>query len=71
LVNQLKRLAEDVGPLRRVKRSPDPNDDFLLAMCEAGEADYLVTGDKRGLLALHRYKSTQIISAIDFAALFA
>jgi predicted nucleic acid-binding protein len=49
LVNQIKRLAEDVSPLPRVKRSPDPNDDFLLAMSEAGNADYLVTGDKSGL----------------------
>ncbi len=70
LVNQIKRLAEDVGPLPRVRRSPDPNDDFLLAMCEAGNADYLVTGDKGDLLSLHRHKTTQIISASKFAALF-
>jgi hypothetical protein len=71
LVNQIKRLAEDVGPLPRVQRSPDPNDDFLLAMSEAGEADYLVTGDKSGLLSLHRHKTTRIISASHFGALFA
>jgi predicted nucleic acid-binding protein len=33
----------------RVKGSPDPNDDFLLAMSEASNADYLVTDDKSGL----------------------
>lgn len=71
LVNQIKRLAEDVGPLPRVIRSPDPNDDFLLAMSQAGKADYLVTGDKGDLLSLRRHKSTQIISATRFAALFA
>jgi hypothetical protein len=71
LVNQIKRLAEDVSPLPRVKRSPDPNDDFLLAMSEAGNADYLVTGDKSGLLSLHHHKATRIIAAVDFAALFA
>ena len=27
---------------------PDPSDDFLLALSEAGKADYLVTGDKGG-----------------------
>ena len=69
LVNQIKRLAEDVGPLPRVKRSPDPNDDFLLAMSEAGKAGYLVTGDKSGLLSLHRHKATRIISATEFCAL--
>jgi hypothetical protein len=30
-----------------------------------------VTGDKGGLLALDRHKGTRIISASDFAALFA
>ena len=71
LVNQIKRFAEDVGPLPRVKRSPDPTDDFLLALSEAGKADYLVTGDKGGLLALDRHKATRIVSARAFAALFA
>ena len=50
LVNQIKKLAEDVGQLPRVKRSPDPGDDFLLALAGAGKADYLVTGDRSGLL---------------------
>ena len=71
LVNQVKKLAEDIDPLPHVKRSPDPTDDFLLALSEAGKADYLVTGDKSGLLALDRHKGTQIVSARDFAALVA
>jgi putative PIN family toxin of toxin-antitoxin system len=71
LVNQIKRLAEDVGALPAVERSPDPTDDFLLAMSEAGGADYLVTGDKSGLLVLDGHKATRIITASDFAALFA
>ncbi len=70
VVNQLKRLAEDVSPLPHVERSPDPNDDFLLALSEAGKADYLVTGDKGGLLSLRRHKSARIISAKAFATLF-
>ena len=71
LVNQIKRLAEDTGPLPRVNRSPDPNDDFPLAMSEAGKADYLVSGDKGGLLSLRRHKTTRIVSAAEFVALFA
>jgi uncharacterized protein len=70
LVNQIKRLAEDIGPLPPVERSPDPTDDFLLALSEAGNADYLVTGDKGRVLALDRHKATRIVSASDFAALF-
>lgn len=66
LVNSLRRLAEDVGPLPRVERSPDPEDDFLLAMAEAGKADYLVTGDKSGLLALVRHAGARIVAARQF-----
>jgi putative PIN family toxin of toxin-antitoxin system len=71
LVNQIKKLAEDIDPLPRVERSPDPTDDFLLAMSEGGKADYLVTGDKTGLLALAHHEGTRIVSAREFAALFA
>jgi uncharacterized protein len=71
LVNELKELAETTGSLPRIERSSDPADDFLLALSEAGKADYLVTGDKSGLLALTRHRATRIVSARDFAALFA
>src|ERR1017187_2649949 len=71
MINELKELAENICSLPRVERSPDPTYDFLLALSEAGKADYLVTGDKGGLLALDRHKATRIISARAFAALFA
>jgi uncharacterized protein len=71
LVNQIKRLAETIDPLPPVERSADPTDNFLLALSEAGNTDYLVTGDKSGLLALDRHKATRIVSASDFAALLA
>ena len=69
LVNQVRKLAEYIAPLPRVERSPDPTDDFLLALSEGGKADYLVTGDKSGLLALDRHKATRIVSAREFTAL--
>ena len=69
LVNLVQKLAEDIDPLPSVERSPDPTDDFLLALSEAGNADYLVTGDKSGLLRLGRHKATRIVSAGEFAAL--
>jgi uncharacterized protein len=71
LVNQIKRAAEEIDPLPPLELSPDPADDFLLALSEAGNADYLVTGDKSGLLALKNHKGTRIVSARDFAALLA
>ena len=70
LVNELKELADTIGSPPRVERSPDPSDDSLLALSEAGRADYLVTGDKSGLLALEHHKGTRIVSARAFAALF-
>jgi uncharacterized protein len=70
VVNQIRKLAEDVGTLPHVEHSSDPKDDFLLAMCDAGNADYLVTGDKSGLLALERHAAAKIVSARAFAALF-
>jgi len=69
LVNQIKRIAETVDPLPPVQRSPDPMDDFLLAMSETGQADYLVTGEKSGPLALGNHKTTRIVCATNFAAL--
>ena len=70
LVNQIKKLAEDIDPLPSVERSTDSTDDFLLALSEAGNADYLVTGDKSGLLRLGCHRATRIVSAGEFAALF-
>lgn len=70
LVNQIRKVAEDVEALPGVERSPDPDDDYLLALSEAGKADYLVTGDKSGLLDLGKHKGTEVISAREFAARF-
>jgi len=41
----------------------DPNDSFLLAMALAGDADYLVTGDRRaGLVQLGHIERTRIVT---------
>jgi putative PIN family toxin of toxin-antitoxin system len=70
MVNELKSLAVMIDPLPHVVRSPDPDDDFLLATSEGGKADYLVTGDKGGLLALVRHEGTRIVTAARFSAQF-
>jgi hypothetical protein len=41
--------------------APDPEDSYLLAMAEAAQAQFLVTGDKE-LLALKHHKSTRIVT---------
>ena len=63
MVNDIRRLAVMCASLPEVRRSPDPADDYLLALCEATLADYLVTGDKGHLLALDRHHGTRIVSA--------
>ena len=69
LVNDLRALAVMLDTLPVVEASPDPDDNYLLAMAVAGSADFLVTGDKRDLLDLETHAGTRIISARDFLVL--
>jgi predicted nucleic acid-binding protein len=46
--------------------SPDPDDNYLLSISSGGLADYLVTGDKKDLLAIKKYDGTSIISVTNF-----
>ena len=62
MLNEIRLLAVLATSLPKVEISPDPADNFLLAMAQAGHADYLVTRDKDDLLALVRHKGTRIIS---------
>jgi predicted nucleic acid-binding protein len=41
----------------------DPADNFLLAMAEEANAEYLVTGDKAALLSLGQHGGTRVLSA--------
>lgn len=61
MVNQLRDVALLIPALPIVDRSPDPDDNYLLALSEAGEAHFLVTGDKP-LLGLKYHKATRIIT---------
>ncbi len=54
--------------LPAVEVSADPDDNYLLALAAAGSADFLVTGDKRHLLALRVYEGTKIVTVRDFLA---
>ena len=63
MLNKLRELAVYIEVKDTVDISPDPADNFLFALAQAGEADYLVTGDKADVLALARHGKTRIITA--------
>jgi uncharacterized protein len=63
LVNSIRHLALMGDPLPAVERSPDADDDWLLALAEETRADYLVTGDRSHLLCLDRHGATRIVTA--------
>ncbi len=62
VLDTLPALPEGVG-------AEDPNDEFLLAMAWASDADYLVTGDHRaGLLQRGNLGRTRIVAPAAFCA---
>ncbi len=66
MLNTLAAVAVVLKKLPAVDRSRDPGDNFVLAMAEAGEADYLVTGDCKDLLALKLHYRTLIVRVREF-----
>lgn len=67
-INDLCELADVLSRLPTADRSADPADNFLLAMAEASDADYLVTGDKRHVLVLGVHHRTRIVTARECLA---
>ncbi|MFC5474968.1 putative toxin-antitoxin system toxin component, PIN family [Paraherbaspirillum soli] len=68
MVNNLQR-AIVLDRLTSEVEADDPNDAFLLAMALAGDADYLVTGDRRaGLLQKGSFGRTRIVTPGAFCS---
>ena len=68
MINNLQR-AVVLERLTLVVEAEDPDDSFLLAMALAGDADYLVTGDRRaGLLQRGHIERTRIVTPFEFCA---
>jgi len=71
MINNMQRAIVLGAPLRLPDglKVNDPDDAFLLAMALAGEADYLVTGDRRaGLLQRGSVGRARIVTPAAFCA---
>jgi putative PIN family toxin of toxin-antitoxin system len=66
LINELRDTAVVLSALPKITVSPDPDDNYLLAMAGVGSADFLVTGDKNDLLRLKLYEGTKILTVREF-----
>lgn|SRR3989338_7975324 len=66
LINSLHHQAIVLKRLPRIDISSDPDDNPVLAMALAGQANFLVTGDKQGLLALKVVGNVRVITAREF-----
>ena len=66
-VEALTESAELVFPVERVTgATPDSDDEMVLECALAVEADFIVSGDKKHLLALRQFQGIPIVSAAEF-----
>ena len=61
-LNNVGVLAVVVTSLPNLAVSPDPDDNVILAIAVAGEADIVVSGDKADLLSLGQVEGIPIVS---------
>ena len=66
MVNGLRTRAVVLSHLPRVDASTDPDDNPVLAMAVAGDAQYVVSSDKRDVLSLKAMGRARIVSARRF-----
>ena len=69
IINRMRALATIIKPgTLSSEEALDPEDNFLIAICETGSANNFVTGDHRaGLLERKHIGMTEILTASQFA----
>jgi hypothetical protein len=65
LINNLYKYADLIEVHSHVNVCRDKKDNFLLALCTDGKADFLITGDE-DLLVLKKFKKTSILKFSDY-----
>lgn len=66
LFKRLEQDSEIITTLSRVTISQDKKDNRYLACAKDGQAEYLVTGDRKHLLSIKKFGITEIISPREF-----
>ncbi len=51
---------------RATGATADPDDEMILECAQAAEAEYIVSGDKKHLLAMGQFRDIPIVSPADF-----
>lgn len=69
-VNALRKNALVLDELPEVSYSSDPDDNPIIAAALAGEAHYIVLGDKRDVQALEQVKGVRVVTVREFVAQF-
>lgn len=65
LIDHIGSCAVVAGDLRPVDLSPDPDDNVIIATAIAGDAEFLVTGDKSHLLHLGEVEGIRVLAPAD------
>jgi putative PIN family toxin of toxin-antitoxin system len=68
VIDQLAQASEFVAGYIIATASPDPNDNIFLAAAVEGQANYIVSGDKKHLLSLGEYQGIRILTATQFVS---
>ena len=66
-ISHLGKLCTVINPLSRINRiRTDPSDNRILECAVSAKADYIISGDKRHLLPVKRFRGIAIISPAAF-----
>jgi len=68
ILNEFKTRSIKIIPQKKVNVCRDKKDNQILALCLAGKADFLITGDKH-LLSLKKFGNTKILKPKEFLKL--
>ena len=64
-LNFINKYALWINPIEKIVACRDPKDNMILELAVAGQADFIITGDK-DLKVLNPFRKIQILSPAEF-----